>query len=477
MFAAFGRRRRFRVRRIGMQRIGMRRITMRRILQQIPRDVMTVIKELKARRFPAFLVGGALRDLLLQRGPGDWDVATGALPEQVEEAFPQSVVLRAGKRFGTIRVLAGKIPVDVTTFRREGAYTDGRHPDWVEFEGTVVDDLSRRDFTINAMALDPLDKRLLDPFGGRRDLRKQKIRTVGDPQCRFREDALRMLRFYRFQSVLNFRGEEETERAIAYVTAEDPSLLARVSPERIREELNSLLTGVAPDRGIRGLVRTGLLTVIAPEFAPVVKTPELMEHLAATVEAIKPELHLRWAAFLHDLGKPATRIQDRTGVHYFGHEQAGEKLAAALLERLRFSQAFQAKVLTLVRRHMFLCNPMMSDAALRRLAAKVGGETLFELLELRRADIVATGNHYHRAWKTLSEFSSRIQALLREEKVLTLTDLAVNGRDVMAVLNLAPGPEVGQALQDLFHWVTENPKRNTREELLRYLKEKKGFQP
>lgn len=438
---------------------------------------MTVIKELKARRFPAFLVGGALRDLLLQRGPGDWDVATGALPEQVEEAFPQSVVLRAGKRFGTIRVLAGKIPVDVTTFRREGAYTDGRHPDWVEFEGTVVDDLSRRDFTINAMALDPLDKRLLDPFGGRRDLRKQKIRTVGDPQCRFREDALRMLRFYRFQSVLNFRGEEETERAIAYVTAEDPSLLARVSPERIREELNSLLTGVAPDRGIRGLVRTGLLTVIAPEFAPVVKTPELMEHLAATVEAIKPELHLRWAAFLHDLGKPATRIQDRTGVHYFGHEQAGEKLAAALLERLRFSQAFQAKVLTLVRRHMFLCNPMMSDAALRRLAAKVGGETLFELLELRRADIVATGNHYHRAWKTLSEFSSRIQALLREEKVLTLTDLAVNGRDVMAVLNLAPGPEVGQALQDLFHWVTENPKRNTREELLRYLKEKKGFQP
>ncbi|HHU82725.1 MAG TPA: HD domain-containing protein [Firmicutes bacterium] len=445
----------------------------RRVLPRIPGEVMAVIAELKARGFQAFLVGGALRDLFLGREPEDWDVATSALPGQVEEVFPGRLLVHTGKRFGTVRVLTGEIPVDVTTFRREGTYTDGRRPDWVEFEESVVDDLSRRDFTVNAMALDPLAQKLVDPFRGRGDLRRRVIRTVGDPQSRFSEDALRMLRFYRFQAVLNFRGEAETERVIAQVAAEDPSLLAKVSPERVREELNKLLTGVAPGKALRGLVRTGLLTIIAPEFTPVVMDPELMEHLLATVEAIKPEPHLRWAAFLHDLGKPATRIQDGTGIHYFGHEQAGEKLAAVLLERLRFSRAFTEKVLILVRRHMFPCDPGMSDTALRRLAAKVGREALIDLLELRRADIVASGNHYHRAWRILSEFASRIQALLREEKVLTLSDLAVNGRDVMAVLGLAPGPEVGRVMQELFSWVTEDPERNTRERLLRYLEEKK----
>ncbi len=445
----------------------------RRVLPWIPGEVITVLADLKARGFQAFLVGGALRDLLLARPPGDWDVATDALPGQVEEVFPDRLVLHTGKRFGTVRVLAGEIPVDVTTFRQEGAYTDGRRPDWVEFKESVVDDLSRRDFTVNAMALDPLAEKLVDPFRGRRDLRRRLIRTVGDPQARFREDALRMLRFYRFQAVLDFRGEAETERVIAQIAAEEPSLLANVSPERIRDELNKLLTGVAPGKGLRGLVWSGLLPIIAPEFTPVVKTPGLMEHLIATVEAIKPEPHLRWAAFLHDLGKPATRIEDDRGVHYFGHEQAGERLAGALLERLRFSRAFQEQVLTLVRRHMFPCDPGMTDTALRRLAAKVGRDALFDLLELRRADIVASGNHCHRAWRILSEFASRIRALLREEKVLTLNDLAVNGHDVMAVLGLTPGPEVGRVLQELFYWVTEDPERNTRERLLQYLEEKR----
>lgn len=448
-----------------------------RVLPQIPGEVITVIAELKDRGFQAFLVGGALRDLFLERPPGDWDVATNALPGQVEAVFPDRLVVHTGKRFGTVRVMAGEIPVDVTTFRREGAYSDGRRPDWVEFQESVVDDLSRRDFTVNAMALDPVEEELVDPFRGRRDLRRRVIRTVGDPKARFREDALRMLRFYRFQAVLDFRGDAGTEEAVCQVAVEDPSLLAKVSPERIRDELNKLLTGVAPGKGLRGLVRTGLLPVIAPEFAPVVKEPALMEHLVATVEAVKPELHLRWAAFLHDLGKPATRIQDGTRVHYFGHEQAGEKLAAALLERLRFSRAFMEKVLVLVRRHMFPCDPMMTDVALRRLAAKVGRDALFDLLELRRADIVASGNNYHRAWRTLSEFASRIQALLREEKVLTMNDLAVNGHDIMAVLGLAPGPEVGRVLQELFYWVTEDPARNTRERLLAYLEKKKEKNP
>lgn len=440
------------------------------VLERIPEEVLFVVEALKTRGFQAYLVGGALRDLFLRRTPGDWDVATDAVPSQVEEIFPQTVAV--GKRFGTIKVPAGDLVVDVTTFRREGAYSDGRRPDWVEFECSPLSDLSRRDFTVNALALDPFTKELLDPFGGRRDLRKKIIRTVGEPRRRFAEDALRMLRFYRFQSVLAFRGDPETERGI------EPSLLTGVSAERIRDELNAILTGVAPGMGLRGLVRTGLLAVIAPEYEPAIKSPEIMEHLIATVEAVKPSLHLRWAAFLHDLGKPASRTEDRQGkIHYFGHEQAGERLAAGILERLRFSRAFQKRVLTLVRRHMFLCDSAVTDAALRRLAARVGRDNLFDLLELRRADIVAYGRNYHHAWENLSRFSARVQAMYRGEKALTPAELAVNGHDVMEILNLAPGPQVGRILDELFYWVTEDPERNTRKELLQYLKSKKNRRP
>jgi len=440
------------------------------VLERIPKEVLVVIKELKTRGYQAYLVGGALRDLFLRRAPGDWDVATDAVPSQVEGIFPQTVAV--GKRFGTIQVPAGDFMVDVTTFRREGAYSDGRRPDWVEFARSPVADLSRRDFTVNALALDPLTKELLDPFGGRRDLKKKIMRTVGEPRRRFAEDALRMLRFYRFQSVLAFKGDPETERGIK------PSLLAGVSAERIRDELTGILTGVAPGKGLRGLVKTGLLAVIAPEYEPVIKSPEIMEHLIATVEAVKPCLHLRWAAFLHDLGKPVSRTEDREGrIHYFGHEQAGEKLAAGILERLRFPRAIQKRVLTLVRRHMFLCDSAMTDATLRRLAARVGRDILFDLLELRRADIVATGRNYYRAWENLSRFSARVQALYREEKALTPAEMAVSGHDVMEILNLAPGPQVGRILAELFHWVTEDPERNTRKELLQYLKSKKKGGP
>lgn len=440
------------------------------VVKRIPKEVLFVAEELKSRGFQAYLVGGALRDLFLRRTPGDWDVATDAVPSQVEAIFPHTVAV--GKRFGTIKVPVGELMVDVTTFRREGAYSDGRRPDWVEFESSPLPDLSRRDFTVNALALDPLTLELLDPFGGRKDLRKRIIRTVGEPRHRFTEDALRMLRFYRFQSVLAFRGDPETEQGI------EPSLLSRVSPERIREELNALLTGTAPGMGLRGLVRSGLLAVIAPEYEPVIKSPEIMEHLIATVEAIKPDLHLRWAAFLHDLGKPVSRTEDRWGkIHYFGHEQAGEKLAAGILERLRFPRAFQKRVLILVRRHMFLCDPAVTDGALRRLAARVGRENLFDLLELRRADLVASGGNYHYAWEHLSSFSARVQAMYREEKALTRAELAVNGHDVMEVLNLAPGPQVGRILDELFHWVTEDPARNTRDKLLQYLKGKKESRP
>ena len=344
----------------------------RRVLPRIPGGVMTVLAELKARGFQAFLVGGALRDLFLGRPPGDWDVATGALPGQVEEVFPDRLVVHTGKRFGTVRVLAGEIPVDVTTFRREGAYTDGRRPDWVEFKESVVDDLSRRDFTVNAMALDPFAEKLVDPFRGRRDLRRRLIRTVGDPQARFREDALRMLRFYRFQAVDFHGGGDRT--GYCPIAAEEPSLLA--SQPRTSDELNKLpMAWPAKWAGT-----DGLLPIIAPEFAPVVG-PGVNGAPVATVEAIKPEPPALGAS--HDLGKPVTGL--RMAGFIISAEQAGEN-------RPPFLNGFASPGLS---GEVFwsggICSlrPGNDDTALRRLVAKVGRP--FDLLELRRADIVASG--------------------------------------------------------------------------------------
>ncbi|HEY8345099.1 MAG TPA: HD domain-containing protein, partial [Bacillota bacterium] len=375
-------------------------------------------------------------------------------------------VIQVGKKFGTIKLLKDALAIEVTTFRQEGPYSDGRHPDWVDFRSKIEEDLSRRDFTVNAMALEIFTQRLIDPFGGRKDLKHKVIRAVGDPEQRFTEDALRMLRFFRFQSSLGFRGDHRTEKAIT------PHLLKKISPERVREEVTKLLVSPQPARGLSGLIRTGLLLSFAPEFAGVVSDERLIFHVLTTVEAITPHPRLRWAALLHDLGKAQCRAVDARGLHYHGHAEVGAELARNVLERLRFSKDFIKRVTILVRWHMFSADPNQTDAALRRLACRVGEENLCDLLELRRADIIASGQNYHRAWEGFSAFASRLQALLQAEKVLTLRDLAVNGKDIMKVLGIPAGPQVGQILQELFAWITEEPGRNNREDLYRYLKER-----
>lgn len=440
------------------------------VQSSLPPEVINLIKLLKEHGFTGYLVGGAPRDLLLSKVPKDWDLATDALPETVEEICmehdqEETKVIQVGKKFGTIKLLRNGLVIEVTTFRREGPYSDGRHPDWVEFRPGIEEDLSRRDFTVNAMALDVLGNQLIDPFGGRRDLKQKVIRAVGDPEQRFAEDALRMLRFFRFQSGLGFRGDRTTERAI------NPYLVKQISPERIREELTKLLVSPRPERGLLGLIRTGLLLSVAPEFTSVVTDEHLTAHLLKTVETIKPHPHLRWAALLHDLGKTQCRTVDENGLHYYGHAEVGEELAHGLLERLRFSKDFIKRVTILIRWHMFSADPGQTDAALRRLALKVGEENLGGLLELRRADIIASGQNYHRAWEGFSAFASRVEALLQKEKVLTLQDLAVNGEDIMKTLGIPAGPQVGVVLQDLFAWVTEEPDRNNEKDLYCYLEE------
>lgn len=432
------------------------------LCRRIPAEVFTVLQRLQSGGYQAYLVGGAPRDLLRGCPPQDWDIATDARPEEVKALFDRTIAL--GEKFGTVGVLIGDQQLEVTTFRQEGGYSDGRRPDWVEFTPDLVADLARRDFTINALAMDPVARRLVDPYHGVWALKRRLVKAVGEPAARFQEDPLRMLRFYRFQSTLGFRGAAATEQGI------EAEAITKISGERIRDEMTKLLVGVEPARGLKGMARSGLLTTIIPEFKAIWTTDaSLFTHLVATVQAIKPTAELRWAAFLHDLGKATTRQVGGDRIRYYGHEKVGQELAAGILERLRFSNAFRQKVLTLIRWHMFPADPWLTDAALRRLVGRVGPENMVDLLELRRADIVGTGGPTYRAQESLAQFSRRVQALLAGETVFTRKDLAVDGREVMAFLGLPPGPKVGAVLNDLFHWVTEDPARNRKDLILRYL--------
>lgn len=434
----------------------------------IPQYVLEVLLRLATAGFQGYLVGGGPRDLLLGRAPQDWDVATDARPEQVEAIFP--VTYPTGKRYGTITVRLGEAQVEVTTFRGEGPYSDGRRPDWVRFSATLEEDLARRDFTINAIAYDPLGEVWVDPFHGRWDLRRRLVRAIGEPRERFREDGLRMLRYFRFQSTLGFKGERRTMQGIV------PEWLVGVARERIREELDRLLLGLAPGRALHGMTASGLLQVILPEVAALRGLAQgsnhrfdVFGHTVAAVEAIAPDLVLRWAALLHDIGKAQTKTADERGIHFYGHEVCGAALARAVLQRLACPRERTDRVECLVRHHMFYAGPELTDATLRRLAARVGSDNLLALLELRRADIVASTHRYDLAWADFYRFKERVAALLAGEQVFSRKDLAINGNDLKAVFGWPPGPKYREALDQLFHWVLEDPARNRRETLLAYL--------
>lgn len=437
-----------------------------RVDKDIPFEIKEALHRLHNQGYDAYLVGGALRNLLLGQLPKDWDIATAAWPGKVEELFPRTTPL--GKRFGTIQVHMDDYTVEITTFRQEGPYSQGRHPDTVEFIPSITEDLSRRDFTMNAMALDPLRRLWVDPFGGEKDLKRGLVRAVGDPWERFQEDPLRMLRFFRFQAQLGFRGEKRTYQAV------DPGPVHRISQERIRDEMDRLLLAPHPDKGLWGLYNTGLLTTLFPEFKPLEEEDRIIHHIIKTVAAIKPKTHLRWAALLHDLGKGPTRAIQEGRLTFHGHEKVSQEQGLTILQRLHQPKALQEKVERLVAMHMFPANPHQSDAALRRFIQKVGPENITDLLELRRADIVATSHRFDLAYKPFKAFCNRIEEILSQEQAFSIKDLAINGKEVMETLKISPGPRVGAILEDTLHWVLENPKRNNREDLLNYIRQKKS---
>lgn len=467
---------------------------------KLPEGILSIINRLKARGFQGYLVGGAVRDILLDRPrKGLWDLATDATPEQVISIFPRTAP--TGIKYGTVTVFytaqGGEFyPLaEVTTFRVDDAYSDARRPDRVFFSRRIEEDLSRRDFTINAMAYDPSADVLIDLFAGRRDLERRIIRAVGYPEARFREDGLRPFRAARFAATLDFEIDEATMEAI-------PKALAAaklVSAERIREELMRMLDASKPSRGFEVMRRAGLLKLVLAELLEGYGMEQndfhkydVYHHALAACDEInrppeaippppmgpadaiskwdyiygidRPRL-LRLAGLLHDVGKSRTR-QLIDGIYrFYNHSKVGAIMAEDIMRRLKFSNNQIKYVVSLVENHLFNYEPSWSDAAVRRFIKRVGLENTDDLFELRRADSVATGaTELNLA--ALEEFKGRIKKVVSQEQALKLSDLAVDGTDVMRVLNIEPGPEVGRVLAQLLEAVIDEPGLNEREVLL-----------
>ncbi|MFO8043985.1 MAG: HD domain-containing protein [Alkalispirochaeta sp.] len=437
----------------------------------IPRRVKRFAQVFSDARHELSVVGGAVRDSLLGRRVSDYDFATSATPQEVQQLFRATIP--TGIQHGTVTVLFEGHHFEVTTYRVDGGYEDHRRPDSVTFTRSLEEDLMRRDFTVNAIAADPLTGKLTDPHHGQDDLQRRILRTVGDPNQRFGEDALRMIRAIRFATTLDFEIHADTFAAIAPRREE----ISAVAPERILQELSKMITAAAPSRGWRLLNESSLLSLIAPElleYESVSEVPDpqehvlsgLFEHLVASCDCAPQEDEvLRWAALLHDVGKPRCLAYDERGVHFHGHDESSAQMAADLLLRLRASRRLIDSVAHLVRHHMFGVTGESSDAALRRFVSRVGAEAALPLVTLRRADICGkTGSPP--SDRTLSQLERRIERIIQDNAALTVKDLALNGRDLMHELDLKPGPHIGTILEELLSTVLDDPQMNTREALL-----------
>jgi len=409
------------------------------------------------------VVGGCLRDALLGREPADWDLTTDAPPDRIQELFPHSLY---ENQFGTVVVRYAGSQYEITTFRRDVSYSDFRHPDAVEFGESIEEDLARRDFTVNAMAWGTRsgeEPAFVDPHGGRDDLSRRLLRAVGEPDRRFREDALRMIRAVRLASSLDFEVEAETLAAVG----RNARLAEHLSGERIFTELGKLLLSARPSVGLRLMAESGLLAVIAPDLdrqrgvsQNKVAGQDLWDHTLRTVDATPNRPLVRLAALMHDVGKPDTLAEG----HFHNHESVGAAMARDYLGRLHAPRVLQERVTHLVLHHMFMYQPNWTDAAVRRFIGKVGPGSIGDLLALRAADNEGSGQPADAGH--LEELASRIEAQLAMNLVLTRNDLALNGDDLMAELGLTQGPLLGDLLDDLTERVVSEPALNDREILL-----------
>lgn len=441
---------------------------------ELPRKVVLIIKNLQRHGYNAYAVGGCVRDSILNRKPEDWDITTSAKPEQVKRIFRRTV--DTGIEHGTVTVLIGKDGFEVTTYRVDGLYEDGRHPKEVTFTSRLEEDLKRRDFTINAMAYND-DERLVDAFGGMRDLNYHLIRCVGDPKERFSEDALRILRAVRFSAQLAFPIEPETAEAIKSLAPN----LEKISAERIQAELVKLLVSDHPER-IQDACELGITKVVLPEWDDMVgvkqNTPhhkyDVAAHTVHALQNVKNDKVLRLTMLFHDMGKPVMKTTDENGRdHFKGHAIASEQIAKTVMKRLKFDNDTIRKVTKLVAYHDYRMEP--TGANVRRAMHEIGVELFPYYLAVRLADTKAQSSYERRGkLENIIQIRELYRNALRNKECVTLKDLAVTGTDLIN-LGIAPGKELGTLLNELLDMVIEDPAWNQKGKLCDYVKERFGF--
>lgn len=455
---------------------------------KIPTEVQKIVETLKKVGFEAYVVGGCVRDLLRKAEPEDWDVATNARPLDIVRIFPKNFV---NNQFGTVTVLTGSLQeklktIEITPYRIESTYTDKRHPDRISWAKTIDQDLSRRDFTINAIALKLIDKKtkgrqkeyeIVDPFAGQLDLKKKIIRAVADPKKRFAEDALRLMRAARFSITLGpgWQIEPETRKAIK----ENCHYLRMISKERIRDELVKMIMSERPSQGIEFLRELGLLRYIIPELEEGYGVSQNKHHI---FECYEHSLHsldyaakkgygkeVRIASLLHDIAKPRTKQGEGPEATFYGHEITGAKMTGQILNRLRFPRKEIEKIVRLVRYHLFYYNVgEVSESSVRRLVRKVGPENVKALMQVRYADRIGSGCPKAEPYK-LRHLKYLVEKVGQDP--ISVTMLKASGHDVMESLKIGPGPTVGQILDILLEEVLEDPAKNDRQFLLGKIKE------
>ncbi len=434
---------------------------------KIPSQVNTVIEILNANGHSAYVVGGACRDILMGKTAHDWDVTTSALPEETATLFSDFRVIETGIKHGTVTVIVDSVSIEVTTYRIESGYSDNRHPDSVSFTDRIEDDLARRDFTVNAIAYSPIHG-TVDPYGGIGDIEKQIIRCVGNPDTRFGEDALRILRALRFSSVLGFEIEQETKESIK----RNYRLLSNISAERIFAEMCKMLCGKDIKRILTEF--SEVIFFIMPELEPMKNCMQNHErhiydvwgHTVAAVSSVKPEPHLRFAMLLHDSGKPHARTTDKNGTdHFYSHAKKSLKIAEKILLRMKCSNKFRKTVCDLIGHHDFLPDKI-SKKTYKKYMASLGTKTVRDLFYVREADVRAQNPVFLENELRANEIGLNILYEIESENAcLTVSDLQINGKD-LSESGIPASPEMGKILEILLDEVMGEKLKNEKEALL-----------
>ena len=445
----------------------------------IPENVGYILNTLHNAGYEAYIVGGSVRDALLNKAPKDWDITTNAEPYEVKSLFNKT--FDTGLKHGTVTVRYNHESYEVTTYRVDGIYENHRRPKEVTFTKNLKEDLLRRDFTINAMAYNE-EEGLVDIYGGLLDLKNRVIRAVGDAKTRFDEDALRILRAMRFAAQLSFDIEDETLRAMK----DKAYLLNDISAERIREELTKLLISDNPELLATVGYKLGITGIVLPEFDRMLETTQenphhcydVGTHSLVAVKNIEADAALRWIMLLHDVGKPAVKTMGDDGTcHFYRHAEVGTDIAVDVLRRLRFDNDTIKKAKTLIYYHDYNWGNTVSDRVIRRAASRVGKDNMLDLFKVHKADVLAQSDFLRAEKLSLLEgISKRYEELIKEGQAMSLKELAINGSDLIE-LGFKPGPEIGEALNSLFEDVLNKPELNTRETLLSMLSLQRGQTP